>query len=51
MTTWTNYARSQGAGTTTWNYPPVPGLQSGRAARILALINYSYTAAGKPAGP
>ncbi|HXC35673.1 MAG TPA: RHS repeat-associated core domain-containing protein, partial [Candidatus Acidoferrales bacterium] len=47
MTTWTNFAASAGAATTTWNYDPYRGFMTNKAYADGRGPTYSYTAAGR----
>jgi RHS repeat-associated protein len=47
MTTWTNFATSSGAATTTWNYDPYRGWLAGKVYADGKGPNYYYTPAGR----
>jgi len=47
MTTWTNFATSGGAATTTWNYDPYRGLLTGKTYADGRGPTYYYTPAGR----
>jgi RHS repeat-associated protein len=47
MTTWTNYATSSGAATTTWNYDAYRGWLSGKSYPDSTGPSYAYSLAGR----